>query len=499
MSPALPTSIKPVRPALTAHWIRPWPSRSTSLAGGIAVVGLITLVAFRLQLNLATAALLHLIIVVLLARHSGFWVASAVSVVAVVLQLYFLVPPVLTWVVADSHNVIALATFGYCALTVSRLSSEAARQTRVAQSRRRDTEGLYEISRLVLLMDRRLDPGSQIAAMIPQVFDCETVAIFDSSSSAVAFAGKIQADLDERTRTAFLENRNDFDAERKTWFRVLRVDQQPVGALALCGGDIGEAVANALASLVAVAMERARSFEKESRVEAARQSEQLRTAVLDALAHDVKTPLTAIRAASSGLIEAHVLDPLHEELVTLIDNESARLDEITNRLLRLARLDAKDVRLQRGRVPVERLLDETVKPVQQRAPDRIIRTRCAELNLAVPGDEQLLSMALSQLIDNALKYSQPDSGMTVSAERSSGEALISVHNVGIPIPESDLERIFERFYRSRDAHRISGTGLGLSITRKIAQAHGGRVWAASDQTRGTTFYLSLPLTEETAK
>jgi signal transduction histidine kinase len=149
---------------------------------------------------------------------------------------------------------------------------------------------------------------------------------------------------------------------------------------------------------------------------------------------------------------------------------------------------------------VERLLDQTVSPARRRSPDRIIRTRCAQEGLAVSGDEQLLSMALSQLIDNALKYSQPETGMTVAAERKGLDALISVHNFGSTIPEADLERIFERFYRSRDvSRRVSGTGLGLSITRKIALAHGGRVWASSDETRGTTFYLSLPLTEETAQ
>jgi two-component system sensor histidine kinase KdpD len=499
MSTALPTikgAIKPVRPALPAFT---WPAPVASFAGGAAAISLITVIAYRLHLNLATAAFLHLIVVVLLARHSGFWAASSVSIVAVVSQTYFLVPPYLSFVVADSHNLIALATFGYCALTVSRLSSTATRQTQVAENRRRDTEGLYEISRLVLLMDRRLEPGPQIAAMIPRVFDCETVAIFDSASAAVAWAGRFHAGLEGRTRDAYLKDNDEYDAEQRTWVRVLRVDNRPVGALALRGGEMGTAVANALASLVAVAMERQRSFEKESRVEAARQSEQLRTAVLDALAHDVKTPLTAIRAASSGLIEAHVLDPLHEELVALIDNESSRLEEITNRLLRLARLDARDVRVKRGRLAVERLLDQTVAPARERAPDRIIRSRCATEGLAVLGDEQLLSMALSQLIDNALKYSKPDSGMTIAAERKGTEAVISVHNFGIPIPEADLDRIFERFYRSRDAHRVSGTGLGLSITRKIALAHGGRVWASSDEARGTTFYLSLPLTEDQAK
>jgi two-component system sensor histidine kinase KdpD len=478
---------------------RALPAIKSTLAGAAAVT-LITLLAFRLHLNLATPAFLHLIVVVLLARHSGFLAAGVVSVVAVIFQTYFLVPPVLSFVVADSHNLIALATFGYCALTVSRLSSEAARQARVAENRRRDTEGLYEISRLVLLMDRRREPGPQLAAMIPRVFDCKTVVIFDSASAALAFAGKNEPDLEEATRAAYLTDRDDFDRQRHVWFRVLRIGNRPVGALALSGGEVGEAVANALASLIAVAMERSRSFENESRAEAARQSEQLRTAVLDALAHDVKTPLTAIRAASSGLLEAHVLDPLHEELVSLIDEESARLDDITNRLLRLARLDAREVRLHRDRLGVERLLDQTVSPARRRSPDRIIRTRCAQEGLAVSGDEQLLSMALSQLIDNALKYSQPETGMTVAAERKGLDALISVHNFGSTIPEADLERIFERFYRSRDvSRRVSGTGLGLSITRKIALAHGGRVWASSDETRGTTFYLSLPLTEETAQ
>jgi signal transduction histidine kinase len=111
----------------------------------------------------------------------------------------------------------------------------------------------------------------------------------------------------------------------------------------------------------------------------------------------------------------------------------------------------------------------------------------------VAGDEQLLATALSQLIDNALKYSRPDSAVTVAADLSGPEVRLTVHNFGAVIPAAEIERIFERFYRATDmAQRVSGTGLGLSITRKIAQAHGGRVWAVSDERRGTTFVLALP-------
>jgi len=494
MSPATDRALRlPVskgwRASLPGRWIAPWPIRSASLALGTAAVGMVTLVAFRFQLNLATAAFLHLIIVVLLARHSGFAIASSVSVVAVLSQTYFLVPPALSFVVADWHNVIALATFGYCALTVSRLSSEATRQMRVAERRRQETEGLYEISRFVLLMDRHREPGPQIAGMIQRVFNCECVAIFDAVSGSIASSGGNVLDLEERTRDAYVQGRDEFDSRRRAWFRVLRSGNRLAGSLALRGGDIGGAVANALASLVAVALERARSFENESRMEAARQSEQLRTAVLDALAHDVKTPLTAIRAASSGLLEAHVLDPNHEELVALIDDESARLDEITNRLLRLARLDAKDVNVKRGWVRIEHIMGKMAAPR--------LRTECEDPDLAVHADEQLLLMALSQLIDNAMKYSTPGTEITLSAVRKGNQALISVHNFGSPIDPSELERVFDRFHRGGNvANRISGTGLGLSITRKIAIAHGGRVWASSDADRGTTFFLSLPLKGE---
>jgi two-component system sensor histidine kinase KdpD len=452
-------------------------------AGSAAVIA-VTLLAYRFQLNLATAALLHLIVVVLLARHAGFAVASLVSVAAVLSQIYFLVPPVLTFAVADWHNVVSLVTFGYCALTVSRLSSEAARQTRMAERRSKDTEGLYKLSRFVLLMDRRSEPGPQIAGMIRRIFDCESVALFDAVSDSTASSGDNVLDLEERTRDAFVQGRDEFDTCRRAWFCMLRAGSRPVGTLALRGCGMDETVASALASLVAVAIDRVRSFENESRIEAARQSEQLRTAVLDALAHDFKTPLTAIRAASSGLLEAHVLDPRHEELMTLIDSESARLDEIASRLLRLARLDAKDVRVESVRVRMDQVISKIQAPR--------VRTEPVDPALAIEADEHLVSMALAQLIDNALKYSWAGSEVTVAAARQGNEAVISVRNLGEPIEEADRERVFDRFYRGGNvAGRIAGTGLGLSIVRKIAMAHDGRVWVSSEAA-GTTFYLALP-------
>jgi two-component system sensor histidine kinase KdpD len=464
-----------------------------SIVCGTAAVGLITLVAFKAHLNLTTAALLHLIAVVLIARHSGFWAASAVSAIAVVCQLYFLVPPVMTFVVSDPQNWIALAAFEYCALIVSSLSGHATRQTLSATERTRETEGLYEISRRVLIMDRGQEPGPQLAGLIHQIFHSESVGIFDAESNRFAAAGVAETDLRQRTKDTYIGARDSFDASDNTYLCVLRMGVRPVGALALRGAGIGEPVARALASLAAVALERSRSLEKESRAEAARQSEQLRTAVLDALAHDVKTPLTAIRAASSGLLEVGGLAPRQSGLVTLIDNEAGRLDDITNRLLGMARLDEKEVRLKPRNLRLDLVVRDAVIAFKRRTGGHAIRTSGLTADMIVAGDDHLLGVGLAQLIDNAIKYSAPDSPISISAERCGEEVVLSVHNRGTVIPPADLERIFQRFYRAADtAHHVTGTGLGLSITRKIAAAHAGRVWATSDADRGTTFSLALP-------
>jgi two-component system sensor histidine kinase KdpD len=476
-----------------------WPRRTVSVVAGVIAVALITLAAFRLHLNLTTASLLHLIVVVLIARHSGFWAASGISLIAVICQLYFLVPPVLTFSVTDPQNWFALAAFEYCALVVSRLSGRAASQTAVATRQREETERLYEVSRLVLLMDGGRDPGPQLAALIQRVFHCIDVGLFDAESTRLATAGPADSGLETRTKSAYYGARDWFDESDRTRFCVLRMGVRPVGALALHGGDIGEPVARALASLVAVALERSQTLEKESKAEAARRSDQLRTAVLDALAHDVKTPLTAIRAASSGLLEIGNLAAGQNELVTLIDNEAGRLDEITNRLLGMARLDEKEVRMKPRSIRLDILVEQVAAAFEGKAGRRAIRTFGLTDQLIVAGDEQLLRIGLAQLIDNAVKYSAANSQIAIRAERNGENIVLSVNNAGTVIPQADLERIFERFYRaSVSSSRVPGTGLGLSIARKIAIAHSGRVWATSSAAEGTTFFLVLPAFKQTA-
>jgi two-component system sensor histidine kinase KdpD len=188
------------------------------------------------------------------------------------------------------------------------------------------------------------------------------------------------------------------------------------------------------------------------------------------------------------------MPPGQTELIALIDSEAGRLDEITNRLLGMARLDEREVRLKPRSLRLDLLVRQAVTTFETRAPGRVIRTSGLADTMIVAGDDQMLGMGLAQLIDNAVKYSAPDSAIAICAERSGSEIIVSVNNLGAVIPPADLERIFERFYRAAGtSHRVPGTGLGLSITRKIAAAHRGRVWATSNAEKGTTFFLALPV------
>jgi two-component system sensor histidine kinase KdpD len=460
---------------------------------GAAAVALMTFVAFRLNLNLSTAGFLYLVTVVMIAVVWGFWEASVTSLIAVNCLNYFFVPPVLTWVVADPQNWIALATFEITALTVSRLSTRVKGQARAEARQRAQVEKLYELSRRILLLDRRQNIGAQIVALIQEIFQTESVALFDATLAHLDVTGSQTGDLEVLARDAYLLDRPLEGAGGRGWAHVLRLGSKPAGAIALRGPQLDRLAMEPIASLAAIALERARSFEKESRAEAGRQTEQLRTAVLDALAHAFKTPLTVIRTASSGLLEGGRLSSDDVELASLIDEQAEHLNRLTSKLLQMARIDAAEVRLRRERLSVLALIENVLARYREQLHGRRVSVSDDASRLEVHGDREMLTMALGQFIDNASRYSTPASPISVAAEETLGEIIVTVHNEGPPIRPADRERIFERFYRAEESrHRAPGTGLGLSIAKKAAEAHGGRTWVVSEERAGTTFFFALP-------
>lgn len=460
---------------------------------GLAAVAVVTFIAFRLHLNLSTTGSLYFFVVVMISLSRGFWEASFTSLFAVGCLNYFFIPPIFSWTISDPQNWVALATFEAAALAVSRLSTRVQRQAKEEARQRAQVEKLYELSRRILFVDRRRTVGPQIVPLIQEIFRVESVVLFDATAVRVDAVGPGAEDLEELARNAYFQDNILVGDDADTWADVLRVGSKGIGAIALRGPNIGRLIIIPVASLTAIALERARSFERESLAEAARQTEQLRTAVLDGLAHAFKTPLTAIRTASSGLLEAGNLAANDVELAALIDEQAEHLNRLTTELLQMARIDAAQVTLRRECISVVTLVEDAVHRNRNRLHGRSIEMPESASGLEVYGDREILIMALEQFIDNASRYSTPGSPISVSAEEDLGEVVIAVHNEGPPIRPADRERIFERFYRAEETkHRASGTGLGLSIAKKAAEAHGGRTWVVSEERIGTTFYFALP-------
>ena len=458
-----------------------------------AGVAVCTWLAFSLGFNVASSGFLYLVAVVLAAVYGGVYEATVTSIVSAACLNYFFIPPIRSFHVGDPANWVALGTFELTALVISRLSHRAQVQAAEAIAAQHNSERLYRTAQRILLLDRSREPGTLITSLIREVFDLSEVVLFDAISASTYVSGVSLPEAEERARSAYYLNSDVFDAESNTWFCVLRLGVQPVGGLALCDGTLTPLVATALASLSAIALERARSFEKEYRAEAARQSEQLRTAVLDALAHAFKTPLTIIRTASSGLLAASSLSTKQTELLTLIDEQAQDLNDLASRLLSAAKLDSVDFKPQRESV----LFSDLVNAAIQSLDAQRCRGRChvhgSTPETPVLADRQLITTVLAQLVDNALKYSVPGSPIDIGIAMGDAEVTVTVRDQGLVIAPADRERIFERFYRAAGTEQLpAGTGLGLSIVKRIVEAHHGRVWAESDVDAGTVFSVALP-------
>jgi len=277
---------------------------------------------------------------------------------------------------------------------------------------------------------------------------------------------------------------------------VLRVNLRPEGGLALCGSPLPPLIANALASLCAISFERFRSLEREFRAEAVRQTEQLRTAVLDSLAHQIKTPVATIWAASSGLLTLGGLSETQELLMNLLDEQSRKLSDLASQLIRTAKLDSSTIVPRRELLMLSDVVDETVQPLDEQTRLRITYPAQEQPVLA---DRKLLSDALGQIVNNAFKYSTVDTSIDIQVTLGDANAIISVRNEGPEIAASDRRRIFEQFYRANPSGQgPPGSGLGLSIVRRIVEAHEGSVWVES-QAGTNVFSIALPLAPPTGE
>jgi two-component system sensor histidine kinase KdpD len=471
------------------------------VAAAIGVVAVITFVFVRLiPVNATTVGFFYLVFILVIAAAWGLVEATVMSFAAMLCFNFFFLPPVGTFTIADPQNWIALFAFLITSLIASQLSARLKRQTHEAIGRQRDMERLYSLSRAILLTEPGQSAAKQIAHQIASSFDLPVVTLYDRASGEFHLAGAeatpeflvdVKAKLVEVAST-----RADFQYESGMTFSPIRLGGEPIGSLAMTRVSVSDAAMQSLLNLVAVGLEKVRAQEAVNRAEVTRRSEELKSTLLDAIAHEFKTPLTLIKTATTDLLyePANRSPEQQRELITIADEGADRLERLVTEAIQLAQIEGGSFQLNPGVHFPNSLITAAIRQMQPLTADREIRVLVAEDLPPVWVDAELIQMVIRNLLDNALKYSPPNAPITIRAESREDRVIVSICDQGPGIAEKEQREVFEKFYRGgKTRSQIKGTGMGLAIAREILRAHGGDIWVNSSPQTGSEFSFALPI------
>lgn len=436
-----------------------------------------------------------LLLLVLLSLSGRFEAAVPIAVLAVGCLDYFFTAPRFSFNVARPFDLLGLICFIVIALVITRLVTLVRAKTESTRFQQERLERLYDLAQQLLALEPEAAPGSKFLEPFLGIFGIRAACVFDAVNAEVYLAGKPNTDLETRTGEAFIHGSDSDDAERRISVRNIRIGGRSIGAIGFEGLEDPNLTAGPLIALAVAQLERRHSFVHASRAAATVQSESYRTAILDALAHEFKTPLATILAAAGALREGDDMGPYHREMAETVESEAARLGRLTSRLIRTARLEREEVKPWIELIDLGATIADTVDYYTKvSAGHQVFMVKECD-NSEILADPELLRLAVSQLLDNACKYSAPKSTITLTIGRLGDQVMIRVLSPGNPIPPSERSKIFERFYRGTDARKsIPGSGLGLFVARKIALALGGNLELDADlePAQGVAFRLILP-------
>jgi two-component system sensor histidine kinase KdpD len=490
-----------------------WQRDRLKLVLALVLVAAVT-AGYRLGLHLTnptTTALTYLLVVLVTAAVSRLWVAILTSVVADLCLNYFFMPPFGTLTIADPQNWVALFVFLAVSVIASQLSAAVRDREREATARRDELGRLFDLSRDVLLTTDSREAIRQLVRFVSRRFalDFAAICLPRSRDWDIHEAGARSVTLDphELSRAfAGAEHALEFDARARTYaghrtisvgaedvrLVPLRFGTKAIGLLAAAGRPVEPGTLDALAGVVAIAIERAQFLEERKSADLARQSEELKSALLASLSHDLKTPLTAIRVAASNLKAAWLRDGDRQEQSDLILAEVERLNRLFQNILEMARIDAGAIAADLRWVHPEEIFEAACDQVEHTLKPHRVDVE-SESDDVVRLDPRLTAAALAHLLENAAQYTGPQSPIGVKMSVSPEGLTIAVRDHGPGIAAADLPHLFDRFYRGEEARRrISGTGMGLSIARGILAAEGGRIWAENCPNGGAEFTIVVP-------
>jgi two-component system sensor histidine kinase KdpD len=469
--------------------------------------------------GIENADLILLTGVVAVAVRWGLGPSLAAVVAASLAYNFFFLPPVYTFTIADPTNVAAFLLFTLVAVLVSNLAARARRIAMVSQGRAKSTERMFGFARKLAgcgtLDDVLWATCAQVAAMLR----VRVVLLLPDGKAVAVRAGYPPEDRLDAADLAAAQWAfdNDRPAGRgadtlsgaKRLFLPMRTGRGTIGVIGLDadgGGPIltpeGRRLLDALADMGALAIERVRLVEDLDRAERAAETDRLRQALLTSISHDLRTPLASVLGAASTLrdLDAALAPEAKAELLATIIAEAERLNRFIANLLDMTRLEAGAVAPNLAPQDVAEIVDTALRRVEAVLANHRVAVDLAPDLPTLRLDPVLFEQVLFNLLDNAAKYAPAGSTVTLRARRESGRVRLEILDEGDGLPESEVERVFDKFHRVRKSDRVrAGTGLGLAIARGFIEAMGGTITAANRRDRGgAVFTVMLPVPARTA-
>ena len=461
------------------------------------MVCVITLIYYRwLHLNPTTVGFTFLLAVLVVSAAWGLRYAIFMAVLSTLAYNYFFLPPVLHLTIADPQNWVALFAFLFTAVVASELSERARRQALESNRRRHEVERLYGFSQQLLVSENVFELFNAIPRYIVDAFGVTGAAMFlERKQEAYYFDTASQSLLPaEELKAVIGRGEPVLDRKQRLCFMPLRMGVRTVGSIGLAGCDLSRETLEAMGSLTATALERASTVEKLTKAEAARESDRLRSVLLDSVTHEFRTPLTAIKASAETLLSDVELEkPQRKDLLAVINEESDRLNRLIGEAAEVAQLDSHQLEFHFGPHQIREPVDGAIADSRAALHNHTLQITIPDNLPMVRMDVDRIKEVLIHLLDNAGKYSPGGTPICITAELRDGEIMTSVADHGPGIDTIEQEMIFEKFYRGRNQRMtVQGTGMGLAIARAIVELHGGKIGVTSQVGRGSLFYFSLP-------
>jgi two-component system, OmpR family, sensor histidine kinase KdpD len=467
-----------------------------SLLSMFIIAGIAVLYRLVLPANQTTVALSFLLAILAVSAVWGMAVSVLMSVVAMLTFNYLFLPPVGNFAIADPQNWVALAAFLFTSIMGSQLSARIRKEADEAHSRRREIERLYKFSQKLLGEGNVIQLMNAIPNYLVESFEAGASELFLPQKDKFYRSGYGASHLDEeKMKTAFLRDEMTIEAQQSLYFIPVRLGVRAIGSLGISGARLSRQTLDAVGSLVAIAIERARAVEQLSQTEAERQGERLKSALLDSVTHDFRTPLTSMKAAVTSLLASGKAEAAQrQELLSIINEECDRLNHLVEEAAEMARLEAGEVELHFAPTPIEEIVQEALAQMKSSLEGRTVELKMSPDLPRVQSDPERTKDILVNLIDNANLYSAKEEPITLSAELAGDCVAVSVADRGPGIDDFEQGMIFDKFYRGKDQrYLVRGTGMGLPIAKALVTAHKGTISVTSQLGHGSVFSFTLPI------